>query len=110
MTIVVSISAFWVAENGLLREALALILNKRNEFNGVGTATFFLAVVDAMAAISTPAVMNQSRDTASSLVFRSLALRRFASWYGLRNAIAASITGPASTFGPIGLKTSRVAS
>lgn len=69
MTTVVSISVFLLAENRLLREALARILNKKNDINVVGAATFSPAVGEAIAAASAQVLLFDAVDPSSSLTF-----------------------------------------
>ncbi len=67
MSTVVSISVFLLAENRLLREALARILSKKNDITVVGAATYAPAVIDAIAAVSAQVLLFDPVDAASSL-------------------------------------------
>jgi DNA-binding NarL/FixJ family response regulator len=69
MTIVSSISVFLLAENRLLREALARILNKKNDITVVGAATYSPAVAEAIAAVSAQVLLLDPVDASSSLAF-----------------------------------------
>jgi DNA-binding NarL/FixJ family response regulator len=69
MTIASSISVFLLAENRLLREALARILNKKNDISVVGAATYSPAVTEAIAAVSVQVLLFDPVDPSSSLAF-----------------------------------------
>ena len=67
MSTAVSISVFLLAENRLLREALARILNKKNDITVVGAATYSPVVVEAISAVSAQVLLFDPVDAASSL-------------------------------------------
>jgi DNA-binding NarL/FixJ family response regulator len=69
MSTAVSIPVFLLAENRLLREALARILNKKNDITVVGAATYSLDVPDAIAATSARVLLFDPVDTSASLAF-----------------------------------------
>jgi len=63
---VVSIPVFLLAENRLLREALARILNKKSDISVVGASTYSLAVTEAIAAVSARVLLFDPMDASSS--------------------------------------------
>jgi DNA-binding NarL/FixJ family response regulator len=63
------IPVFLVAENRLLREALARILNKKNDINVVGAATCSPAVTEAIIAVSAQVLLFDPVDESSGLAF-----------------------------------------
>ena len=63
----VSIPVFLLAENRLLREALARILNKKNDITVVGAATYSPSVTDAIAAVSARVLLFDPVDPPASL-------------------------------------------
>lgn len=65
----VSIPVFLLAENRLLREALARILNQKNDITVVGASTYSVAVPGAIAAVSARVLLFDPVDTATSLTF-----------------------------------------
>ena len=67
MSTAVSIPVFLLAENRLLREALARILNKKNDITVVGSATYSAAVSDAIAAVSARVLLFDPVDTSAGL-------------------------------------------
>ena len=69
MTNAVSIPVFLLAENRLLREALARILNKKNDISVVGSATYSPAVTDAIVAVSAQVLLFDPLDASLSLTF-----------------------------------------
>lgn len=69
MSTAVSIPVFLLAENRLLREALARILNKKNDITVVGAATYSLDVPEAIAATSARVLLFDPVDTSASLAF-----------------------------------------
>ena len=64
-----SIPVFLVAENRLLREALARILSKKNDINVVGAATYSPAVPEAIAAVSARVLLFDPVDASAGLAF-----------------------------------------
>ncbi len=62
----VSIPVFLLAENRLLREALARILNKKNDISVVGASTYSLAVTEAIAAVSARVLLFDPLDASAS--------------------------------------------
>ncbi len=64
-----SIPVFLLAENRLLREALARILNKKNDITVVGAATHSLAVPEAIAAVSARVLLFDPVDASAGLAF-----------------------------------------
>lgn len=69
MTTVVRIAVFLLAENRLLREALARILNKKNDIDVVGAAAFSPTYIEVIAAVSTRVLLFDASDAATSLAF-----------------------------------------
>ena len=69
MTNAVSIPVFLLAENRLLREALARILNKKNDISVVGSATYSPTVTDAIVAVSAQVLLFDPLDASLSLTF-----------------------------------------
>jgi DNA-binding NarL/FixJ family response regulator len=69
MSTEVSIPVFLLAENRLLREALARILNKKAGITVVGAARYSLAVPEAIAAVSARVLLFDPFDTSTSLDF-----------------------------------------
>ncbi len=69
MTNAVSIPVFLLAENRLLREALARILNKKNDITVVGAATYSPAVREAIAGVSAQVLLFDPVDASLSLGF-----------------------------------------
>jgi DNA-binding NarL/FixJ family response regulator len=67
MSTAVSISVFLLAENRLLREALARILSKKNDITVVGAATYSLEVSEAIAAVSARVLLFDPVDTSLGL-------------------------------------------
>ncbi len=65
----VSIPVFLLAENRLLREALARILNKKNDITVVGASTHSPAVVDVLAAVCARVLLVDPIDGPTSLTF-----------------------------------------
>jgi DNA-binding NarL/FixJ family response regulator len=69
MTTVVRIAVFLLAENRLLREALARILNKKNDITVVGAAACSPTYIEAIAAVSTRVLLFDASDATTSLAF-----------------------------------------
>jgi DNA-binding NarL/FixJ family response regulator len=69
MSTEVSIAVFLLAENRLLREALARILGKKNDITVVGAATYSPAIIEAIAAVSAQVLLFDPVDVASCLPF-----------------------------------------
>ena len=69
MTNALGIPVFLLAENRLLREALARILNKKNDISVVGSATYSPAVTDAIVAVSAQVLLFDPLDASLSLTF-----------------------------------------
>jgi DNA-binding NarL/FixJ family response regulator len=69
MSTAVSISVFLLAENRLLREALARILNKKTDITVVGAAMYSASVPDAIAAVSTNVLLFDPVNTSAGLAF-----------------------------------------
>ena len=67
MSTAVSIPVFLLAENRLLREALARILNKKNDITVVGAATYSPAVPDSIVAVSARVLLFDPVDPSASL-------------------------------------------
>jgi two-component system NarL family response regulator len=65
----VGIPVFLLAENRLLREALARILNKKNDVTVVGASTYWPGVVDAIAAVSARVLLFDPVDASAGLAF-----------------------------------------
>ncbi len=65
----VSIPVFLLAENRLLREALARILNKKNDIDVVGASAYSPTVSDAIAATNARVLLFDPVDASGSLVF-----------------------------------------
>jgi len=63
----VSIPVFLLAENRLLPEALARILNKKNDITVVGAATYSPSVTDTIAAVSARVLLFDPVDPSASL-------------------------------------------
>jgi DNA-binding NarL/FixJ family response regulator len=63
------IPVFLLAENRLLREALARILNKKNDITVVGAATYSPAVTEAIAGVSAQVLLFDPVDASLSLAF-----------------------------------------
>jgi DNA-binding NarL/FixJ family response regulator len=65
----VSIPVFLLAENRLLREALARILSKKNDINVVGASAYSPAVSDAIAVTGARVLLFDPEDASAGLVF-----------------------------------------
>jgi NarL family two-component system response regulator LiaR len=65
----VSIPVFLLAENRLLREALARILSKKNDINVVGASAYSPAVSDAIAVTDARVLLFDPEDASAGLVF-----------------------------------------
>lgn len=66
---VVGIPVFLLAENRLLREALARILNKKNDLTVVGASTHSTTVTDAIAAVRPRVLLVDPIDGPASIAF-----------------------------------------
>jgi DNA-binding NarL/FixJ family response regulator len=65
----VRIPVFLLAENRLLREALARILNQKNDITVVGASTYSATVPEMIAAVSARVLLFDPVDTSTSLAF-----------------------------------------
>ncbi len=69
MSTEVSIPVFLLAENRLLREALARILGKKTDITVVGAATYSPSIAESIAAVSAQVLLFDPGDSSSSLLF-----------------------------------------